>query len=356
MFDRSTMSSKAALAVAFVTVAATLPSVAGAQQRSAFRATGLPRPNTAGCIRLSLKALTRSMASMSPSRWAARKSTACNCSRPDRWTSSWASTSELQGPEPGHPGGQRRLFPEGPDRRHCPQRRKDLCRPEIEKRCLVSTDGQTNWWPWAKAKYSFKDDRHGPTPSTCSPSSPTEYGAAGLLTSRRWPCRRPASRMPRCSARGSRLPALHRDHYVAQKTIDANPKMVESFVKATMEGWKLLRNPAPGNALIKKDNPAMTDELLAYGSRNEGDGYRRWRRRRQTGHRHHHASTHETDLGHDGCQQAGRYHESQVQRCVDGKFVKDVKVMPWRITACPPLKFRPPEDHPTACAHCCRSI
>ena len=25
------------------------------------------------------------------------------------------------------------------------------------------------------------------------------------------------------------------------------------------------REPAPGNALIKKDNPAMTDELLAFG-------------------------------------------------------------------------------------------
>jgi NitT/TauT family transport system substrate-binding protein len=32
-----------------------------------------------------------------------------------------------------------------------------------------------------------------------------------------------------------------------------------------MEGWKsYLANPAPGNELIKKDNPNMTDEQLAY--------------------------------------------------------------------------------------------
>ena len=40
------------------------------------------------------------------------------------------------------------------------------------------------------------------------------------------------------------------------------------FVRASAEGWKsYLANPAPGNALIKKDNPQMGDELLAYGHR-----------------------------------------------------------------------------------------
>jgi NitT/TauT family transport system substrate-binding protein len=40
------------------------------------------------------------------------------------------------------------------------------------------------------------------------------------------------------------------------------------FVRASAEGWKsYLANPAPGNALIKRDNPQMGDELLAYGHR-----------------------------------------------------------------------------------------
>jgi NitT/TauT family transport system substrate-binding protein len=40
------------------------------------------------------------------------------------------------------------------------------------------------------------------------------------------------------------------------------------FVRASAEGWKsYLANPAPGNALIKRDNPQMSDELLAYGHR-----------------------------------------------------------------------------------------
>jgi NitT/TauT family transport system substrate-binding protein len=39
-------------------------------------------------------------------------------------------------------------------------------------------------------------------------------------------------------------------------------------VQASAEGWKsYLANPAPGNALIRKDNPQMGDDLLAYGVR-----------------------------------------------------------------------------------------
>jgi NitT/TauT family transport system substrate-binding protein len=49
--------------------------------------------------------------------------------------------------------------------------------------------------------------------------------------------------------------------------VKKNPDLVRRFVQATMEGWKsyLSGDPAPANALIKKDNPQMTDEQIAYG-------------------------------------------------------------------------------------------
>jgi NitT/TauT family transport system substrate-binding protein len=42
---------------------------------------------------------------------------------------------------------------------------------------------------------------------------------------------------------------------------------VQRFVDASIEGWHsyLYGDPAPGNALIKHDNPEMTDALIAYG-------------------------------------------------------------------------------------------
>jgi NitT/TauT family transport system substrate-binding protein len=51
---------------------------------------------------------------------------------------------------------------------------------------------------------------------------------------------------------------------VPQKRIDTDAKTVQRFVDATRDGWlHYLENPARGNALIKRDNPDMTDAILA---------------------------------------------------------------------------------------------
>jgi NitT/TauT family transport system substrate-binding protein len=48
--------------------------------------------------------------------------------------------------------------------------------------------------------------------------------------------------------------------------VEKNPDLVQRFVDASIEGWySYLENPAPGNELIKKDNPEMTDDQIAYG-------------------------------------------------------------------------------------------
>jgi NitT/TauT family transport system substrate-binding protein len=52
-----------------------------------------------------------------------------------------------------------------------------------------------------------------------------------------------------------------------EKTLKERPQAVAAFVKASMQGWKsyLQGDPKPANALIRKDNPEMSDDLLAYG-------------------------------------------------------------------------------------------
>jgi NitT/TauT family transport system substrate-binding protein len=53
---------------------------------------------------------------------------------------------------------------------------------------------------------------------------------------------------------------------VTRKTLAGRRDALERFIRASAEGWKsYLANPAPGNALIKRANPQMSDELLAYG-------------------------------------------------------------------------------------------
>ena len=45
------------------------------------------------------------------------------------------------------------------------------------------------------------------------------------------------------------------------------PDLVQAFVDATIEGWTsyLYGDPKPGNAMIRKNNPDMTDDQLAFG-------------------------------------------------------------------------------------------
>jgi NitT/TauT family transport system substrate-binding protein len=51
------------------------------------------------------------------------------------------------------------------------------------------------------------------------------------------------------------------------KLANEKPDLVQRFVDASIEGWYsyLYGDPAPGNALIKRDNAEMTDGLIAYG-------------------------------------------------------------------------------------------
>jgi NitT/TauT family transport system substrate-binding protein len=53
----------------------------------------------------------------------------------------------------------------------------------------------------------------------------------------------------------------------SSKLATDNPDLVQRFVNASIEGWYsyLYGDPTPGNDLIKKDNPEMTDATIAYG-------------------------------------------------------------------------------------------
>ncbi len=48
--------------------------------------------------------------------------------------------------------------------------------------------------------------------------------------------------------------------------VEKNPDLVQRFVDASAIGWYdyIYGDSRPGNALIKKYNPEMTDDLLAY--------------------------------------------------------------------------------------------
>ena len=52
---------------------------------------------------------------------------------------------------------------------------------------------------------------------------------------------------------------------VNMRMIEAKPELVQAFVDATIEGWGdyLHGDPAPGNALIQRDNPEDEPAIIA---------------------------------------------------------------------------------------------
>ncbi|WP_116304205.1 ABC transporter substrate-binding protein [Alkalilimnicola ehrlichii] len=132
---------------------------------------------------------------------------------------------------------------------------------------LISSSAQTTFWPWLKAEYGFSDAN----------ARPYTFSLGPFLANRELVQQAYISSEPYAAEQGGVTPNifLFADHgyppyattiETTQGLIEESPDLVRRFVQASLEGWKsYLANPEPGNALIKADNPEMTDEQLAFG-------------------------------------------------------------------------------------------
>ncbi|MBC3489630.1 ABC transporter substrate-binding protein [Pseudomonas taiwanensis] len=135
------------------------------------------------------------------------------------------------------------------------------------KQVLVSTSGQQTWWPWLKGKYQLQDNQARPytfnlQPFLAGPDTTQQaYASSELFQAIK------AGQQPNFFLfADAGYPPYGSTLATRQDIIDEHPQRVAGFVRASLEGWKrYLENPAAGNALIKRDNPNMTDELLAWG-------------------------------------------------------------------------------------------
>jgi len=135
------------------------------------------------------------------------------------------------------------------------------------KTILVAGTGTTYWWPWLKAKYKYTDEQMRPYTFNLQP-----FFADPNIAQQAFASSEPFQAMQKGVKANFYL--LADDGYppytgaitTTQETVAKRPDVVARFVKATMEGWKsYLENPAPGNEIIKKENPNMTDAQIAYG-------------------------------------------------------------------------------------------
>jgi len=132
---------------------------------------------------------------------------------------------------------------------------------------LIGQASETTFWPWLKGKYGFTDAQKRPYAFSVQQFLVDQNVAQqGYLTSEPYTIEKASIRPVVFLLADSGYPPYAETVVVTTKTLKDKPDMIARFVRASAEGWKsYLKDPTAGNALIKKANPEMTEELMAYG-------------------------------------------------------------------------------------------
>ncbi len=135
-----------------------------------------------------------------------------------------------------------------------------------DKTILLATSGRQSWWPWMKLKYGFKDEQTRPYTFNMQPFfADKSIAQQGYPGSEPFTAEKAGQKVKFFLLADEGYPPYGNTIVAMQKLVKEKPDLVQRFVRATAEGWKsYFENPAPGNALIKKDNPKMEDDVLAY--------------------------------------------------------------------------------------------
>jgi len=137
------------------------------------------------------------------------------------------------------------------------------------KPIMISADTRIGWWNFLKAKFGYTDAQIRPYTFNLAPFLADKSAIQqGFLGSEPFSIKQAAGFDPvvMLVADGG-FTGYASLIATSDKRIAQQPDLVKRFVEASIEGWYayLYGDPAPGNALIRKDNPEMPDALIAYG-------------------------------------------------------------------------------------------
>ena len=123
------------------------------------------------------------------------------------------------------------------------------------------------FWPWLKAKYGFTDDQVRKYTFNNAPFlADKRLIQQGYVTSEPYTIEKQGHLKPTVFLLADNgYPGYAGMVLAGDKLIAANPAAVRAFIEASAAGWRayLHGDPAPGDKLILKDNPEMTEDVLA---------------------------------------------------------------------------------------------
>jgi NitT/TauT family transport system substrate-binding protein len=137
------------------------------------------------------------------------------------------------------------------------------------KPIALSAAANVTFWPWLKQRYGFDDQQKRPYAFSVQPFlADPALSQQGFATSEPFSIEKGGVKPVVFLLADLAYPPYAEALVVTRATLEKRSDALARFVRASAEGWKsYLANPVAGNALIKRDNPQMSDELLAYSLR-----------------------------------------------------------------------------------------
>ncbi len=132
---------------------------------------------------------------------------------------------------------------------------------------LVSSVAHTTYWPWLMATYKLDAAQARPYTFNIQPFiADKNLVQQGYLSSEPYAIEKEAGFKPTVLLLADLgWPPYSTTIDCMADTVKHKPRQVAAFVRASMQGWRdyLKGDPSAANALIKKDNPNMSDDRIA---------------------------------------------------------------------------------------------
>jgi NitT/TauT family transport system substrate-binding protein len=133
----------------------------------------------------------------------------------------------------------------------------------------ISAASNTTFWPWLVARHGFTDAQKRPYAFSVQPFLADKTASQqGYVTSEPFSIEKAGVKPVVFLLADLGYPPYAETLVTTRKVLGEKRDAMRRFIAASAEGWKsYLAHPAPGNALIRKDNPQMEPALLDYGVR-----------------------------------------------------------------------------------------
>jgi NitT/TauT family transport system substrate-binding protein len=136
------------------------------------------------------------------------------------------------------------------------------------KPIMIGSDTRITSWAFLKSKFGYTDDQIRPYTFSVAPflADPKAI-QQGYLSSEPFTIESQGVKPVVLLLADAGYSGYGSLIQTSDKLVREKPDVVQRFVDASIEGWYsyLYGDPGPANELIKRDNPEMTDALLAYG-------------------------------------------------------------------------------------------